>query len=180
MDRVAIWPICGAGLLSPFPLAAGKRRAARMFRWLEALQPSGVTDLSAAVEQFIRQAPSRGVAVVVSDFYDLGGPDGGARGALAKLVRAGFEVSAVQVLGAADDAPGLAGRLDLVDGETGRVTRGRVAARVRREYESLLAAERMSIASLLATAGGAFALAPPGRAMEDVLLRDLRRAGVVE
>ena len=72
------------------------------------------------------------------------------------------------------------GRLDLVDGETGRVLRGRVGARVRREYESLLAAERQAIATLLATAGGAFALAPPGRALEDVLLRDLRRAGVVQ
>ena len=185
MDRVALWPIAGAegvagGMQMPFPLAAGKRRAASMFRYLEKVKPGGVTDLGAAAETFARQTP-RGVAVVVSDFYDLGEADGktGARGALAKLVRSGFEVLAIQVTGAADAAPAESGTLDLVDGETGRVVRMRVDKKTRRAYAELLEKERTAIADMLASAGGAFAVAPPERDLEDVLLRDLRRAGVV-
>lgn len=186
MDRVSLWPIAGAsapvagGMQRPFPLAAGKRRAAALFRYLEKIRPGGVTDLCAAAETFARQTP-RGVVVVVSDLYDLGDGSGktGARGGLAKLIRAGFEVLAVQVTGRSDDAPGETGRLDLVDGETGRVLRMRVDRRTRRAYRELLEAERAAIAQMLASAGGAFALAPPDRPLEDVLLRDLRRAGVV-
>lgn len=185
MDRVALWPIAGAegvagGMGVPFPLAAGKRRAAAMFRYLEKVSPGGVTDLCAAVETFARQTP-RGVVVVVSDFYDLGDGSGktGARGGLARLVRGGFEVLAIQVTGAQDDAPTESGTLDLVDGETGRIVRMRVDRRTRRAYADLLGSERSAIAQMLASAGGAFAVAPPERALEDVLLRDLRRAGVV-
>ncbi|HVO31679.1 MAG TPA: hypothetical protein VMV18_13120, partial [bacterium] len=181
MDRVGLWPIVAGerGLARPFPLAGGKRRAAAMFRWLEALEPAGTTDLAAAAELFARQVP-RGVAVVVSDLYDAGeGEASGAREGLARLVRAGFEVLVVQVTGRGDDAPGEAGRLELVDAENARVVRGRVTARARRAYAESLAKERAAIASMLLASGGAFALAPPGRALEDVLLRDLRRAGVL-
>lgn len=199
MDRVSLWPVAGAvgepdespkgdrgrtvvagGMGVPFPLAAGKRRAAAMFRYLEKVKPGGVTDLCAAAETFARQTP-RGVVVVVSDFYDLGDGSGktGARGGLARLVRSGFEVLAIQVTGAQDDAPKESGTLDLVDGETGRVVRMRVDRKTRRAYAELLENERTAIAQMLASAGGAFAIAPPERALEDVLLRDLRRAGVV-
>lgn len=187
MDRVSLWPIAGAagvagGMQVPFPLAAGKRRAASLFRYLEKIKPGGVTDLAAAAETFARQTP-RGVAVVVSDFYDLGDGSGagktGARGGLARLVRSGFEVLAIQVTGREDDAPAESGKLDLVDGETGRVVRMRVDKKTRRAYQELLEKERTAIAEMLAAAGGAFAVAPPDRDLEDVLLRDLRRAGVV-
>lgn len=184
MDRVAVWPIAGAasgsgGVSKPFPLAAGKRRAATLFRWLESLEPGGETDLVAAAELFVRAAPSRGVAVVISDLYDLR-ENGGAREGLARLAHAGFEVSAIQVLGADDDAPRAHGRLELVDAETGRVLRTRVDARVRRAYRDALAEERRAVSELLVASGGGFAVAPPDRALEDVLLRDLRRGGVLE
>lgn len=185
MDRVALWPIAGSegvagGMQKPFPLAAGKRRAASLFRYLEKIKAGGVTDLGAAAETFARQTP-RGVAVVISDFYDLGDGSGktGARGGLAKLVRNGFEVLAIQVTGAVDDAPAESGKLDLVDGETGRVVRMRVDKKTRRAYSELMEKERTSIQEMLAAAGGAFAVAPPERDLEDILLRDLRRAGVV-
>ena len=176
LDRVAVWPIAGASRIAPFPLAAGKRRAATLFKWIESLAPGGETDLAAAADVFVRGAPSRGVAVVVSDFYDLGERT---RTALSALVHAGFETSAIQVVGAKDDAPGASGKLELVDAETGRVVRGRVGAKTRKAYESLLAEERRALAELLAKSGGGFALASAGRPIEDLLLRDLRRAGVL-
>lgn len=184
MDRVAVWPIArGAAAGTPFPLAAGKRRATQLFRYLDALKPEGETDLAAAAEHFVRTAPTRGVAVVISDFYDLGrtnAPNTGSRAGLARLVRGGFEVLAIQVAGAADAAPREHGRLELVDAETGRVIRGRVSAKVRATYDRLLSEERAAIATMLSSAGGAFAIASPDRPLEDILLRDLRRAGVLQ
>jgi len=176
LDRVAVWPIVdsGSGFARPFPLAAGKRRAAQLFRWIEGLEPSGTTDLSAAADTLLRSV-HRGVVIVVSDLYDLEG----AREGLAKLARAGLEVSAVQVLGEGDAAPRASGRVELIDAETGRAVRARIGTRERRAYQEALAKERAAIAELLVKSGGAFALAPPERPIEDVLLRDLRRAGVL-
>ena len=94
-------------------------------------------------------------------------------------MRNGFEVLAIQVTGREDDAPAESGKLDLVDGETGRVVRMRVDKKTRRAYSELMEKERTSIQEMLAAAGGAFAMAPPERDLEDILLRDLRRAGVV-
>lgn len=181
MDRVAVWPVVDGSraLSTPFPLAGGKRRAAPLFRWLASLEPSGRTDLGAAAELFAKQVP-RGVVVVVSDLYDLAGEGrSGAREGLARLVRAGFETMAIQVIGREDDAPAASGRLELVDAEGGRTVRGRVGARARRAYAETIAREREAIAQMLVSSGGAFALAPPERDLEDLLLRDLRRAGIV-
>lgn len=181
LDRVAVWPISdgdasGAPLRPPFPLAAGKRRVASLFRYLERLEPGGRTDLAAAADVFVRMAPSRGVAIVISDFYDFTGSRDGIRA----LLSAGFEVHGVQVLGALDHAPDAAGRLELVDSETGNVVRGRVAPDVRERLSERLAEHRAQLSRLIVSTGGGFAVAGPERSLEDLLLRDLRRRGVVE
>src|SRR5207237_9428658 len=56
LDRVALWPVAGAQRFAPFPLAAGKRRAAALFKWGESLAPGGVTELAAAAGGFVRGA----------------------------------------------------------------------------------------------------------------------------
>ena len=181
LDRVAVWPIsngdpAGAPMRPPFPLAAGKRRVAGLFRYLEKLEPGGQTDLAAAAELFVRMAPTRGVAIVISDFYDFHG----SREGLRTLLGSGFEVHGVQVLGELDHAPDATGRLELVDSETGTVVRGRVAPDVRERLEERLAQHRAELSRLLVSTGGGFAVAHPDRSLEDLLLRDLRRRGVVE
>ena len=187
LDRVAVWPIAdgqrahASTLRPPFPLTAGKRRAGSLFAYLNELQPGGNTDLAAACRVFARMARSRGVVVLISDFYDLGdGERTGSRAAIRLLISAGFDVHGVQIVGASDHAPGAKGRLALVDVETGRSVRGRVGEELQARVSELAQSHQHALGKLLRAAGGSFVAAGHARSLEDILLRDLRRYGVLE
>src|SRR5262249_48162131 len=77
LDRVSIVPFGGGGAPNAtkdrLPPARGKAQIFKVFQFLSALEPSGPTELSRALESFVHQTKRRGLAIVVSDFYD---PDG--------------------------------------------------------------------------------------------------------
>jgi uncharacterized protein (DUF58 family) len=185
LDRVAVWPVADgrsdglSGLVKPLPLAGGKRRIPQLFRYLSELHNEGVSDLAQAVQAFIRMAPARGVAVVISDFYDLPGDghDGAVQG-LRRLAQSGFVVHAIQVTGQElTDSPD--GQAALVDVETGGRLQARVDRGLRRRVDELLEQQRRQLAEVTLKRGGSFVWAPVERPLEDLLLHDLRRRGAL-
>ena len=114
LDRVSIIPFADE-LGERLPAARGKGRIFTVFDFLRKLQPTGVTRLGPSLERFVQQTRRRGMAVVISDFYDPGGYEEG----LNVLRYHGFEPFVIQLYAEKEARPRLHGDLTLIDCETG-------------------------------------------------------------
>ncbi len=176
LDEVAAGFVRGAACeLSP--RAVGINRLPEILRFLENGSPSGETDLRSAVGGFLDLAPrgSRGVIVLLSDLWSESDP----APALAAARERGFEGSLVQVLAPAERDPPAAGRERMVDAETGAEIEIELSAATARAYGEERARFFEDIRAGAAKAGFRVAELSSDRALEDAILGDLRRAGVV-
>ena len=97
---------------------------------LRAPPAAGTTDLAAAVGAFVHRTRRRGIAVLVSDFYD----PAGFTGALDLLRYHRFESFALQIIDPGEARPELHGDLELVDCETGAARPITVSPRLLADY----------------------------------------------
>ncbi|AKT37484.1 DUF58 domain-containing protein [Chondromyces crocatus] len=98
--------------LSP---SRGRGGLGGLLRALEALTPSGGTDLARAVDGVVQRSPRPGMLVTLSDFFD----PGPVTAALGRAVQAGHDVALVQVVAPEEVDPQLEGDWTLEDAETG-------------------------------------------------------------
>lgn len=128
LDRVHIYPF-GDGLLRPFSPSRHKAQAVQVYRWLQAADPSGATDLSASCKAFAGVVRGRGIALILSDFL----APGGWRRGMDLLRHSRFEVGIMQVSDPEEAEAPARGEVILNDRETGatrslRITDGIAAA----------------------------------------------------
>lgn len=103
-------------LTGEFGPLADKNHIVRLLRFLQGLSPqAGGTDLAQVASEFVRRDQRRGLAVVVSDFYDRHGFQAG----LDILRRAGYAPRIVQVHDPSEAERDVLGDVELVDVETG-------------------------------------------------------------
>ncbi|HEX8111396.1 MAG TPA: DUF58 domain-containing protein [Kofleriaceae bacterium] len=114
LDRVAIIPFAGK-LIDRLPPSRGKNRIFRVFEFLRNCDIGGQTDLAECMKTFVGQNKRRGLAVLISDFYDPVGFEQG----LNTLRYNKFEPFVLQVYDKREAEPQLHGDLALVDCETG-------------------------------------------------------------
>jgi uncharacterized protein (DUF58 family) len=114
LDRVAILPFADK-LLGRLPPSRGKNRIFRVFEFLRTCAIGGKTELAECMKTFVTQNKRRGLAVVISDFYDPVGFEQG----LNTLRYNKFEPFVLQVYDQREADPQLHGDLALVDCETG-------------------------------------------------------------
>lgn len=114
LDKLTILPF-SATLGRESAAGRGKGRIFRVFEQLEQLEADGRTDLRASVKAFASRPRPTGLAVVISDFLDPDGFEGG----LKTLRTLGHDVFALHVASEADRHPGAFGELRVVDAETG-------------------------------------------------------------
>jgi len=139
LDRVAVSALGDdqAPLLAP---ARGKGAILPILRTLEGVRASGRTGLAAAVRAFLarRRRHRRGLAIVISDFYDPAGH----RAALDLLRHHRLDVVAIQVSAPEELAPAVHGDVELRDVETGETRELTVSPSVlaayRRRHQTLL------------------------------------------
>lgn len=129
LDRVSVVTL-GDGLRGRLAPARGKGRIFKVLDFLRTAQAEGRTDLGAAAGGFVHQNKRRGLAVLISDFYDPAGYEQ----ALNQLRFNRFEVVAIQVVDEAEARPRLRGDLELVDCETGEARKVTVSPRLLRAY----------------------------------------------
>jgi uncharacterized protein (DUF58 family) len=139
LDRVALSPL-GDDQAPPLPPARGKGAILPILRFLNGVQADGRAGLAASVRAFLarRRRHRRGLAILISDFYDPAGH----RAALDLLRHHRLEVVAIQVSAPQELAPNLRGDVELRDVETGEtreltVSPAVVAAYLRR-HQTLL------------------------------------------
>ncbi len=113
-DRVAVLAL-GEELVTLQRPFSGPGRILELARRLEAVEPQDGTDLAACLERFAAMRRRRGLAVVLSDFFDPQGLEP----VTEALGRLRHRLLLVPVTRAADREPVLEGDLRLVDCETG-------------------------------------------------------------
>ncbi len=153
----------------------GRRSAFALFNHLGALKAGGSAQLNTALHRGAVEARQPGLAVVLSDFLD---PDGYEAGIGALLGR-GFQVDCVHILAPEELSPTTFGDLRLIDAETGghqEVTFGRYRLAAYRETVSRFC---QRLREFCAARGVNYFLASSATPLEDLLLRQLRKAEVL-
>ncbi len=130
LDRVSIVPFSAQLHREQLPSARGKARIFKVFDFLSGIEPTGQTSLEASLKTFVAQTKRRGMAVVISDFYDPKGYEEG----LNFLRYNKFEPFVVQIYDEKEVNPPLSGDLTLVDCETGELREVTVSARLLQKY----------------------------------------------
>ncbi len=91
----------------------GKHNAFKLFDFLNAITPGGVTRLAHSFRRFVLSNPPRGIAVLISDFLDPKGFED----AINLFVQRNYEIYVIHVLSEEEVDPELIGHLELVDSE---------------------------------------------------------------
>jgi uncharacterized protein (DUF58 family) len=130
LDRVSIIPF-GDRIMDRLPLSRGKNRIFRVFDFLQKCPIGGKTLLADCMKDFVTQNKRRGLAVVISDFYD---PQGFEQG-INTLRYYKFEPFVLQVYDLREASPKLHGDLALVDCETGETREVTVSKSLLEAYE---------------------------------------------
>ncbi len=152
----------------------GKKSALTLFRNLEQLTAQGAADFNEALRRAALQTRRTGLAVVLSDFLDPAGYEGG----LSALLGRGFQISAVQILSPEEVAPATYGDLRLVDAETGaqqEVTFGRYRLKA---YQQTVANFCQRLREHCQARGIHFFRTRSDASLEQLLLRQLREAEI--
>lgn len=174
-DRVAVG-LCGATLGSFFGPVRGRSAVWRLWEFLSSAESEGATDLNASLRGLAGRRPAPGAAVVISDFLSASGY----REGVSFLQNLRQEVTLIQVLSPDELDPTLDGDLRLIDVETGAPQEVSVTSSLLEEYRRRLATFTTDLEEFSRARGISFLQVPSNVPLEDLVLRTLRRTGLVK
>ncbi len=172
LDRVSIVPF-GGPPRDRLPPSRGKGNIFKVFRFLDALTPEGPTQLGHALESFVQQTKRRGIAVVISDFYDAAGYQEGLN--LLRYHR--FEPTVLQIWSAEEARPRLRGDVEIVDVESGELREVTVSERVLADFAREHAKWCDALQTFSTSRGIAYFRADTAVAFDELVLRIFRAGG---
>jgi uncharacterized protein (DUF58 family) len=173
LDRVSL-AAASEGLDAVLAPTRGKNRIFRVLDFLRGLEAEGSTDLGAAARAFTARKPRRGLAIVLSDFFDPRGVDA----TLDPLRFARFEVVAVHLVDRDDARPGSSGDFTFVDRETGATRDVALTPAVLARFEAAHAAHAARVESHCRDKGIRYARVDVTEPFDEATLRLLREGGV--
>ncbi len=187
-DRVSVVPFPGLPDSAPDPavrnseLAAraglrsirGKKSAMNLFQNLSGTTAGGTANLNEALRRGALEARHAGLAVVLSDFLDPAGYEVG----LNALIGRGFQVDAVQILAPEEISPTVFGDLRLVDAETGALQEVTFGKYRLKNYQQMVQNYVQRLREFCQGRGMNFFMAASNTSLEDLLLKQLRKAEV--
>jgi uncharacterized protein (DUF58 family) len=174
LDRVTIVGITD-GVQERLPTTRGKGRIFTVFRFLEGLTPSGATDLGEALRTFAAQHKRRGVAVLVSDFYDPAGFEQG----INVLRFEGFEPYVIHLVDQREAAPPVDGDVVVVDCETGDEREVTVTPAVLDRLKAAFTDYATRIEHYCTKKRVPYLAADVSTPFDEIVLRALRRGGFI-
>ncbi|HPQ70823.1 MAG TPA: DUF58 domain-containing protein [bacterium] len=131
LDSIAINPF-GPELLPELPMLRGKGQIMKVFDFLEKLEPTPTTDMLKALATFTAKTRTKGLVVIVSDFWD----EAGYERALKGVYSGGFDLSAVCLHHEYEAKPKWRGTVLMADSETGKRHQVTISNRALRRYET--------------------------------------------
>ncbi|MGC9317522.1 MAG: DUF58 domain-containing protein [Armatimonadota bacterium] len=177
--------LCGGDRVQLYGRADGATRRSRQFRgrgaalemfgWLSALEPGGGTELTDAAEALLRTRPAPGVVFLISDMLTDDWEQ-----AVGRLAAAKGDVCVLQVLSPEEVEPRLQGDLKLVDSETQAERELTMGARVLRQYCNTRDEFLDAVRGACSRYGFWYHFVTSDQPLADVILRSLRRVGVVQ
>ncbi len=153
----------------------GRGRVMDLLGTLEGFRAGGTTRLSAALRAYALRGGRAGLCILISDLYS---PDGYLDGLTALQAR-GHEVALIHILSPDEVNPPLVGDLRLVDVETAAGQDVTLDAPMRDLYQRRLVAWRDDISATCRARGVHYVTVETAIPWEEVILYQLRRAGVV-
>jgi uncharacterized protein (DUF58 family) len=154
----------------------GQQYLMQLLKFLEAQQAAGMTDLEAATRRYLIKPRRPGVVILISDLLS----PNGYQAAVKLLQQRGHEVSIVHVLSPDEIDPPLAGDLKLIDIETGGAQEVSVDGGLRDAYRARVATWRGEAQAFCRARGVRYLAVQTDRPWDEVVLYDMRKAGIVK
>ncbi|HQU45481.1 MAG TPA: DUF58 domain-containing protein [Pirellulales bacterium] len=175
LDRVAVIAFSDE-IVADFPLARGKARILSLLKFLESLEPQGtLTDLARVATGFVHRTQRRGLAVVVSDFYDPGGFERG----LDILRHRHYEPHVVQIYARGEAEPSVLGDIELYDVETSSSRKVTVTERNLRQYRAIFERFQQSLLRYCRNYGLGCTRTSTETPFDELILKMMRAAGEI-
>jgi uncharacterized protein (DUF58 family) len=174
LDTVAVVPFAER-LQKPLVVSGGRERFWPVLQFLSGLSCSGGTDLVRTAKEFIGNFTSKGMVILISDFFD----EAGGQRAVEALRSAGHDFVLVQVHSLEEQRPSASGELILEDVETG-AHRAVVCSPANTQlYEDRFLEFSEGMQRLALRNGGRYARAVTNIPYQDFVLRSLRSGRVL-
>jgi uncharacterized protein (DUF58 family) len=175
MDSVTIHAF-GNGIESTWGPKRGKANAMNAFDFLETAGPFETTDFTEAARVFAQSTRQKGIAILISDFYDFNGYEHGLR----TLFGHNFELFAIQLLSPDEIKPDLTGDVRLVDSEFDTTTDVSLGRSLLAAYEKTLNAFSHGLRNYVLARGGYYMLCSTELPFDRLVLDVLCRKGLVQ
>jgi uncharacterized protein (DUF58 family) len=174
-DRVSCEAFSGVRSMR-LPPCRGKGSSRRLFDFIQNIEAGGATQLESACKSYGLRNRAKGVAVLISDFFD----EDGHEGALRRLHMGGSECYAMHVLSPEEIDPPISGDLKLIDSETNNFTEISVSPALVRRYRANLDGFCDSIKQYCTARGMTYVPAPTDTPIDQLTLDVLRKGGLVQ
>ena len=148
----------------------GRRRVAPMLDFVDGLKASGPSNFAAACKRFALTHRSKGVLVVLSDFFDKSGFENGLR----YVSGSKYDTFAVQILSPQEIEPDITGDLKLKDVEDGDFAEVSITKPLIEKYKNNLNAYCMSLKDYVTRRGGSYLFSSTAVPFETLILNYLR------
>jgi uncharacterized protein (DUF58 family) len=172
LDRVCINKVMGEEIM-PSPSYMGKGMFQRALTFLESSSFEGHTSLSEALKR--KELKSRGIAVVISDFFT--------KGSLEDLIKylayKKQHIILIQVLCEEELSPELGGQVRLVDSETKEELNLTITPKLMKLYETKLKAMETGMKEWTKRYGAVFLQVSSSEELQKVVFEKFGRVGII-
>ncbi len=175
MDRVSFIAFNDA-VTDTMPICSGRGQIFKVFNFLERLKADGNTSFEDAFKTFVSANHRRGLAVVLSDFYNPNGYEQ----ALNFLHFQQFETYVIHLNDPSEVEPDARGDVDLLDAETGERFAMTITPKVKAQLKKAFDAYCMEIESYCSRRQMMYIGTPTNVALDDVVLKIFRQGGFLK
>jgi uncharacterized protein (DUF58 family) len=153
----------------------GRQKVRQMINFVQKLEPAGTSHLAEAAKRFALANRGKGVCVVLSDFFDKAGYEGGLR----YLATGNYDLFAVQVLSPQEIDPDLQGDLKLRDMEDDDMAEVSITGPLIKQYKATLNAYCLSVKDYVTKRGGSYLFTSTAVPFDTLILNYLRERGLL-
>ena len=173
-NRVTVTALTG-GTTATTGNLRGKGRVAQLLNFVDQLEPAGPGDLGASCKRFALANRSRGVCIILSDFFDKAGFEG----ALRYIATGRYDLFAIQVLAPQEVDPDLVGDLKLVDIEDADLAEVSITQPLIKKYKNTLNAFCLGLKEYITRRGGTYLFTSTSVPFDMLVLNYLRERGLL-
>lgn len=153
----------------------GKHNTLKLLEFLKEVKPHGETRLAESFKRFILASPPRGIAVIISDFFDPAGFEE----AIKLLIQRNYEIYVIHVLCEEELNPSFIGHLELVDSELDRKTYVTITRDLIKKYQENLNRFCTSIRQFCIKRNISYIRMSNTASVEDLVLNYLKYRGLI-